>query len=58
MKDIEIDCVQMKNEIQSQLQKAREGKSDEEIEALIEKRLEDSDSPVARFWKRLTREVA
>ncbi|RJP25129.1 MAG: hypothetical protein C4527_17525 [Candidatus Omnitrophota bacterium] len=49
-----FDCVEMKNAIQAQLRKEYEGLSDEEIRTRIKHKLETSDTPAARLWRRLT----
>lgn len=50
-----LDCVQMKNEIQSRLIKEREGMSDAEIEKAMEKKLKTSQSPAAQLWRLIQR---
>jgi hypothetical protein len=46
-----VDCVQMKEEIQTELLKSRQRLSDDQIDAEIKKKLERSQSPAARFWR-------
>jgi hypothetical protein len=48
-----FDCVNLKNTIQAQLLKAHEGLSDAEVRAQLRRRLESSDSLVARLWRTL-----
>jgi len=51
-----LDCVEMKNAIQAKILKETEGMSDAEVRALMHRRLQASDSPVAQLWRRLTPE--
>ncbi len=51
-KEKSFDCVEMKNAIQEQLRKEREGLSDKQIQEERMRRLETSDTPAARFWRR------
>jgi hypothetical protein len=46
-----FDCVKMKDEIQARLLAEYRGLSDEEITRRIHRKLEASDSPVARWWR-------
>jgi hypothetical protein len=48
-----FDCVEMKNRIQAELLKEREGMTDEEVRAEIKRRLETSNSPIAQWWRKL-----
>ncbi|MFH1024097.1 MAG: hypothetical protein V1809_12010 [Planctomycetota bacterium] len=48
-----FDCVKMKNDVQARLLKAREGKSDQEVRDILERKLQSSNSPVGRVWKKL-----
>lgn len=49
----QFDCVEMKNQIQAQMQKEYEGLTDEEVRRRIRHRLETSDSIVAQKWRRM-----
>ena len=49
-----FDCVALKNGIQAKLLKEREGMTDAEVRALVQRRLQSSDSSVARLWRKLT----
>lgn len=49
-----FDCVQMKNEIQVKMLRQYRGMSDGEVQRAMEQELATSDSPVARFWRRIT----
>ena len=51
-----LDCVELKNAIQARLLAEREGMSDDEVRALVRRRLATSDSPIAQLWRRLTPE--
>ena len=51
----DFDCVEMKNQIQQKLHEQRKGMSDEEIEAQIEQKLRTSQSPAAKFWRRIAK---
>lgn len=53
-----FDCVEMKNEIQADLAKEYGGLTEEEIEARRREKLNTSDHPAARLWRRLTGEAA
>jgi len=48
-----FDCVAMKDAIQAKLRKERQGMTDEEIREHIRRKLETSDDPVARLWRKL-----
>jgi hypothetical protein len=48
----EFDCVEMKNAIQRRLVRRRRGMTTEEYIADVNKSIQDSDSPAARWWKR------
>jgi hypothetical protein len=48
-----LDCVQLKDSIQAQLLQEWKGMSDEEIESLLQRKLRDSQSAVARLWRRI-----
>jgi hypothetical protein len=48
-----FDCVEMKNAIQAQQRREWKGLSDEEMRRRIQKRLQTSDDPLARKWRRL-----
>ena len=49
-KDKAFDCVEMKNEIQRKLQAERQGLTGEELIQRIRKDIEESDSPIAKWW--------
>ncbi len=55
---MDIDCVKMKNEIQTRLNRIYAGLSDEEVRARMKSRLATSDSPVARLWRSLQKPAA
>jgi hypothetical protein len=46
-----FDCVEMKNAIQAQLSKKREGMSNAEVRTQIQQKIETSNSPVAQLWR-------
>ena len=48
-----FDCVEMKNRIQGKLLREREGMSDEEVRSEDERRLQTSNTSIARWWRRL-----
>jgi hypothetical protein len=48
-----FDCVEMKNRAQAKLQKEYEGLMPEEIRKRRRARIEISDDPLARKWRRL-----
>jgi len=48
----DFDCVSMKNNIQRRLQRRRRGMTAEEYIADVNKSIQDSDSPAAKWWKR------
>ncbi len=48
----QFDCVRMKNSIQEKLAEERAGLTDHEIESRIERELERSTSPIARYWRK------
>jgi predicted metalloprotease len=48
-----FDCVEMKDAIQAKLRKEREGMTDEQVRLLIRRRLETSNTPIARLWRTL-----
>ncbi len=48
-----FECVAMKNAIQEELRRQHEGLSDEEIERRRKRWLEESDDPLARWWRGL-----
>jgi sRNA-binding protein len=48
-----FDCVAMKNAVQAKLRKEMAGMTDEEQRAYIRRKLQTSDSPVARLWREL-----
>ena len=52
-KQKEFDCVKMKNRIQAQLLKEWEGMSDDDIRREIHRKLDESQSPIAQFWRRI-----
>ncbi len=47
-----FDCVEMKNAVQKQLNKEYDGLTDEEIRKRRLHKLETSDSPLARTWRK------
>ncbi len=51
--DEHFDCVKMKDELQARLRHEWEGLSDEAIRERIRQRLETSDTPIARWWRRV-----
>jgi len=48
-----FDCVEMKNTIQARLQKEYEGLTPEEVRQRRRAKVEASDDPLARKWRRL-----
>lgn len=54
----DFDCVQMKNEIQAELQKDWEGLSNAEIRSQIRRNLEQSQSPIGKLWHKLEKKSA
>ncbi|MFH0979984.1 MAG: hypothetical protein V2A79_00410 [Planctomycetota bacterium] len=48
-----IDCVAIKNAIQAQHLRERQGLTDEQVRRQIQERLATSDDVVARKWRRL-----
>jgi hypothetical protein len=52
------DCVELKNKIQEKLYKKYRNLTDEERQALINQKLETSDSPIAVFWRQNVLRVA
>jgi len=53
IKNKTFDCVEMKNTIQAKLQKEYEGLTPEEVRKRRRAKLEASDDPLARKWRRL-----
>ena len=49
-----FDCVQMKNEIQAKLLRNNRGMTDDEVQRALEAELATSNTPAARFWRRIT----
>jgi len=49
-----IDAVELKNRIQAEIRKEQEGLSDEEVRKRRAERLATSDSPIAKWWRRIT----
>jgi len=49
-----LDCVELKNAIQARLLAEREGMGDDEVRALVQRKLATSTSPVAQLWRKLT----
>ncbi|MGA2796881.1 MAG: hypothetical protein ABSE63_04830 [Thermoguttaceae bacterium] len=52
-KNKSFDCVQMKNELQARMAKKYEGLSDEEIARRRREWLDNSDDPLAKWWRSL-----
>ena len=48
-----FDCVAMKDEIQRKLREKHKGMTDEEIRDRFLRELETSNSPIARWWRRV-----
>ena len=48
-----FDCVGTKDTIQARQRREWKGMSDEEVRRRIQQRLETSDDPLARKWRRL-----
>lgn len=48
-----IDCVELKNSIQRELLKEAEGLTNQEEDKQFLRKMESSDSPVAKLWKYL-----
>jgi hypothetical protein len=48
-----FDCVQMKNDIQEELQARRAGMTEAQRQEDMDRQLESSDSPVARLWREI-----
>jgi hypothetical protein len=46
-----FDCVALKNAIQAQILKEREGISDADVRGLVQRKLETSNTPVGRLWR-------
>lgn len=55
MKTKTFDCIAMKDRIQAELLREWEGLSDAEIRIRIQHDLETSDTPVARWWRRIAK---
>lgn len=56
--DEDFDCLKMKDEIQAKLRKKWEGLSGQEIREQIRRSLETSQTPIARWWRRVRDEQA
>jgi len=52
------DCVDLKNKIQKALYEKYRKLTDEEREAIINRKLMSSDSPIATFWRQNALRVA
>ena len=52
------DCVDLKNKIQKSLYEKYKELTDEEREAIINRKLISSDSPIAAFWRQNVLRVA
>ena len=52
------DCVDLKNKIQKSLYEKYKELTDEEREAIINRKLISSDSPIATFWRQNAWRVA
>ena len=48
-----FDCVKMKNAIQAKQRREWKGLPDEEVRRRIQQRLDASNDPLARKWRRL-----
>ena len=46
-----FDCVALKNTIQAQILTEREGMSEADVRALVQRKLETSNTPVGRLWR-------
>lgn len=51
--DDDFDCLKMKDEIQARLRREWEGLSEQEIREQIRRNLEASQTPIARWWRRV-----
>lgn len=54
----DFDCVEMKNEIQKRLYERRKNMTHQQELEDIEKRLTDSQSPIAQWWRRIEKKDA
>lgn len=52
------DCVDLKNQIQKALYEKYKKLTDEERQAIIDRKLMSSDSPIAAFWRHNVLRVA
>jgi len=48
-----FDCVELKNAIQAKQRREWKGLSDEEVRRRVQQRLDASNDPLARKWRRL-----
>ena len=48
-----FDCVKMKNAIQAKQRREWKGLPDEEVRRRVKERLDASDDPLARKWRRV-----
>jgi hypothetical protein len=48
-----FDCVALKDSIQARLREQRTGLTESDVRARVQKTLAESESPVARLWRKL-----